>query len=168
MARQTTGQTVEVTTDESMPSTSPDLTLCEFPDKFPTVHDLRTQLEHEVFNPWMVETTADNEGMKFQLHDVHSIAKYTVLINRSIEFTVHVFNWPIPDNHAIYNDRKRRVRRLEDCKQLLNLIENSMMRLLNQLLLIQRLILTCLTSLHQQLFGIQSQSQFPPAISNTV
>ena len=73
-----------------------------------------------------METTAANEDMKFQLRDdVHSIAKYTVLINGSMEFTVHVFNWPIPDNHAIYNDRNRQVRRLEDCKQLLNLIENS-------------------------------------------
>ena len=119
-------QTAEVTPDESMPSTSSDVTLCEFLDEFPTVDDLRTQLEHEVFHPWTVETTADNEDMKFQLHDdVHSIAKYTVLIKRGMEFTVYVFNWPIPDNHVIYNDRKRRIRRLEDCKELLHLIENS-------------------------------------------
>lgn len=81
----------------------------EFPEEFPNVEDLRSQLDHEDLHPWTVETTPDNKDTKFQLHDdIHSIAKYTVLLNAGVEFTMFAFNWPIQDNHIIYDDRKRK------------------------------------------------------------
>ena len=36
-----------------------------------------------------------------------------------------MFNWPVPDDHAIYNERKRRVCDLGDCKTLLKSVEGS-------------------------------------------
>ena len=64
-----------------------------------------------------------NNDMHFQLHDgVHNIAKYTVVFNAVMELTVFAYNWPIPDMHAIYSERKRRLWGVEDCKALLKLV----------------------------------------------
>ena len=31
-----------------------------------------------------------------------------VVLNLALEFSMFAFNWPIPDNHIIYTDRKAR------------------------------------------------------------
>ena len=95
--------------DASMPSTSSGL-MSESPFERPSIEDFRSQLNNEAVLPWTVDITRENEVIKFQLHDGgHSIAKYTVILNTALEFSVFVFNWPVPDDHAIYNERKRRV-----------------------------------------------------------
>ena len=116
--------TVEVP-DASMPSTSSGL-MSESPFERPSIEDFRSQLNNEAVLPWTVDITRENEVIKFQLHDGgHSIAKYTVILNTALEFSVFVFNWPVPDDHAIYNERKRRVCDLGDCKTLLKSVEGS-------------------------------------------
>ena len=47
------------------------------------------------------------------------------MLNEAMGFTVFAFNWPIPEIHGIYNDRKRRVLGVEDLKSLLKLVEDS-------------------------------------------
>ena len=42
-----------------------------------------------------------------------------------MEFTFYVYNWPIPDDHKIYNDRKRSIKSVEDMQELLSTIETS-------------------------------------------
>ena len=116
--------------EENMPSTSSDM-MHEFEslEEYPNIEDLRIQLNTEVLLPWTVETdetTPESQDMHFRLHDgVHNIAKYTVVLNPAMEFTVFAFNWPIPDTHIIYSERKRRLRGAEDCKALLELVANS-------------------------------------------
>ena len=92
-------------------------------EEHPNIKDLRIQLTTEVLLPWTVETektTPESQDMHFRLHD-----KYTVVLNPAMEFTVFAFNWPIPDTHIIYSERKRRLRGVEDCKALLELVANS-------------------------------------------
>ena len=55
---------------------------------------------------------------------MHGIAKYAVNVNTSLKFTVFNYNWPIPEDHAIYTDRRRSVRG-GGIKELLSFIENS-------------------------------------------
>ena len=50
---------------------------------------------------------------------------YTVIVDSSLEFTFYVYNWPIPDDHKIYNDRKRSIKSVEDMQKLLSTIETS-------------------------------------------
>jgi hypothetical protein len=49
---------------------------------------------------------------------------YTVVVTSSVEFTVFVFNWPVPDHHSIYLEQKRSVQYL-DIIELLQKIEKS-------------------------------------------
>ena len=46
-------------------------------------------------------------------------------MDSSSEFTFCVYNWPIPDDHKIYNDRKRSIKSVEDMQELLSTIETS-------------------------------------------
>ena len=48
-----------------------------------------------------------------------------VILKTALEFSVFAFNWPVPDNHAIYNERKWQVCDLRDCKTLLKSVEGS-------------------------------------------
>jgi hypothetical protein len=85
---------------------------------------LLEQLDEESFAPWESEKM-ENGNMQFKWCDgVHSIAKYTVSVNSALEFTVMVFHWPLPEDHAIYTERKRSIRG-EGVKELLSLVENS-------------------------------------------
>ena len=92
--------------EENMPSTSSDM-MHEFEslEEYPNIEDLRIQLNTEVLLPWTVETdetTPESQDMHFRLHDgAHNIAKYSVVLNPAMEFTVFAFNWPIPDTHII-------------------------------------------------------------------
>ena len=42
-----------------------------------------------------------------------------------MEFSVFVFQWPIPDDHSIYRERKRSVNATHDIDELLHFLENS-------------------------------------------
>ena len=116
--------------EENMPSTSSHV-MHESHEEHANIEDFCIQLKTKVLLPWIVEadeTTPESQDMCFRLYDgVHNIAKYTVVLNLAIEFTVCAFNWPIPDTHIIYSKRKRRVWGIEDCKALLELLANSKM-----------------------------------------
>ena len=47
------------------------------------------------------------------------------MLNEAMGFTVFGFNWPIPEIHGIYNERKRLVQGVEHLKSLLKLVEDS-------------------------------------------
>ena len=88
--------------------------------------DALKQLKVELVAPWVSEELENGE-IDFKLWDgVHSIARYTVNVNTSLEYTCTVFtyNWPLPENHAIYTDRRQSVRG-GGIKELLPSIENS-------------------------------------------
>jgi hypothetical protein len=111
-------ETSEMECDQ--PSTSSGIT-----HGFPEEHILLEITDNQV-RPWTVTREKENDDIKLELKDdVHSIPKYTVVLNSAMEFTVHVFHWPIPENHSVYTERKRRLNSVEDCQRLLHLIESS-------------------------------------------
>ena len=75
--------------------------------------------------PWLTEIAQD-ENIKCSLSNkVHALPTYTEIVDSSLEFTFYVYNWPIPDDHKIYNDRKRSIKSVEDMQELLSTIETS-------------------------------------------
>ena len=105
--------------DIDQPSTSyqPALQYCDF-------EDFTNQPEKENIQPWEFEKSNEGE-MRIHLHDqLHSVLKYIVVVNSSLEFTIFVFNWPLPDHHPIYKEQKRSLKYL-DIAGLFAKIENT-------------------------------------------
>ena len=75
--------------------------------------------------PWMVKLKNEGSTMFEYRDESHSIQKFTVDINANLEFTVYVCNWPIPDDHSIYQRRKRCLKTLNDATEMLRLVTNS-------------------------------------------
>ena len=87
--------------------------------------DLISQLDSSMLLLWLAEIAQD-ENIKCSLSDkVHAVPTYTVIVDLSLEFTFYVYDWPIPDDHKIYHDRKRSVKSLEDIQELLSTIKTS-------------------------------------------
>ena len=75
--------------------------------------------------PWTVKLN-NEESTKFEYGDEsHSIPKFTVDVNANLEFTVYVYNWPIPDDHSIYQERKRSLKTLDVAIEMLRSVTNS-------------------------------------------
>ena len=92
--------------------------------QFSDIQDFARQLEQKIIQPWQIEKSYEGE-IRIELHDkIHSIPKYTVVVCLSLEFTVFVFNWPVPDHHPIYKEHKHSIKYL-DIDELLQRIENS-------------------------------------------
>ena len=105
----------EVESADDLPSTSSDFsepTLC----LNTSLTDLISQLDTSVLLPWLTEIAQD-ENIKCSLSDkVHAVPTYTVIVGSSLE---------LPDDHKIYNDRKRSIKTVEDMQELLSTIETS-------------------------------------------
>ena len=93
-----------------------------------SIEDLRMQLDETTIAPWTVDKVDKQDYVTFKLYDqVHSVAKYTVVINIiGLEFTIYVYNWPIPDDHLTYITRKRRIKTVDNARELMiRLVEIS-------------------------------------------
>ena len=60
---------------------------------------------------WKVEELQDKEVSIKLFEQPFSIPKYTVIIHSGLDFGVFVYQWPIPDDHEIYKDTNRSVRK---------------------------------------------------------
>ena len=105
------------------PSTSADTEPQKSP-QYTSIEDFTRQLESKNIEPWQIERSHEDE-VRVELNDrIHSIPKYTVVINSSLEFTIFAYNWPVPDLHPIYVEQKRSVKYL-DFVEFLQRIEHS-------------------------------------------
>ena len=103
------------TSPASSTSTTPALTSLEC---------LVKRLNKKSIHPWQVDKSGESE-VKMNFHDdVHSIPKYTVVVDSALEFTVFLYQWPIPDEHNLYKQSKRSIRNTDN-NELLSSIENS-------------------------------------------
>ena len=85
--------------------------------------DFVKQINEENLDPWRIDVSEDN--VKFQLCDnVHCLPKYTMMVNSSLEFTVYVYNWPLPETHLVYKERKRCIK-YSMVKELLETVKDS-------------------------------------------
>ena len=72
-----------------------------------------------------MESRSLGNGVKAEHYDnIHSLPKYTVLINSSLEFTVAVYDWPVKENYPMYKKLKRSVM-YHSISELLSSIEES-------------------------------------------
>lgn len=110
--------------DVDMSSTS--TTLSPKSLTIPGIETLLMKLkEKENVGRWKVNKSYENE-IRIELYDeCHIMPKYTVVIDSVLEFSVFVFQWPIPDDHSIYRERKRSVKATHDIDKLLHFLENS-------------------------------------------
>ena len=90
-----------------------------------TLKDLEKYVIEKHMLPWMVKLNNEESTMFEYRDESHSIPKFTVDVNANLEFTVYVYNWPIPDDHSIYQRRKRCLKTLDDAIEMLRLVTNS-------------------------------------------
>ncbi|CAB4004957.1 Transposable element P transposase, partial [Paramuricea clavata] len=88
--------------------------------------DLINQLDNDTLLEWKSEVCDDGNVNFFLTDNVHGVAKYTVVMDScSMEFTAYAFNWPILDDHNIYNEYKRSIKSGEQFREVLSTIEKS-------------------------------------------
>jgi hypothetical protein len=75
-----------------------------------TINDIIVQLQQKNIEPWQVRSSNEEEvRLEFSSDSVYSIPKYTVVVNSALEFSVFIFNWPVPDQNPLYKESKRSV-----------------------------------------------------------
>ena len=88
--------------------------------------DLINELDNDTLLGWKSEVCDDGNVNYFLIDNVHDVAKYTVVVDScSMEFTAYAFNWPLPDDHKIYNEHKRSIKSGEQFREVLSTIEKS-------------------------------------------
>uniref|UniRef100_A0A7M5WQG4 THAP-type domain-containing protein n=1 Tax=Clytia hemisphaerica TaxID=252671 RepID=A0A7M5WQG4_9CNID len=62
---------------------------------------------------WKVLSTADQSFVTYRLENSKfSIPKFEIIVNTSLEFTVRLYGWYLPDNHNLYKRHKRSLRKV--------------------------------------------------------
>ena len=74
-----------------------------------TFDEFARHLREISLDPWTISAFNETE-IRIVLHDSkHSIAKYVLIIDSCLRFSLHVFNWLLPDQHKIYSSGRRRI-----------------------------------------------------------
>lgn len=72
-------------------------------------------------DPWNITACTDDE-MRIELRDNdYSIPKFVLIIDSCLHFSLHVYNWLLPDENKIYSSRRRRINSTEIAECLLSL-----------------------------------------------
>ena len=78
--------------------------------KITDIEYLINLIEEVEIQPWKVDKSNASE-LKFELFDaIHYLPKYSIVVDSALYFSVHAYHWPIPDDHVIYQQRKRSVK----------------------------------------------------------
>ena len=78
-------------------------------EKKETFDEFARHLREMSLDPWTIAAFNETE-IRIVLHDSeHSIAKYVLIIDSCLHFSLHVFNWLLPDQHKIYSSCRRRI-----------------------------------------------------------
>ena len=96
-------------------STSPPM------EKKETFEEFCLKIKGVLLDPWSVTACTDDE-MRIELRDSeYSIPKFVLIIDSCLHFSLHVYNWLLPDHHSIYLSRRRRINSAEIAELLLAL-----------------------------------------------
>ena len=74
------------------------------------------------YHGWLKYTHDENITCCLKDKD-QAIPTFTVVVDSSLEFTVWIYNWLIPDDHKIYGEHKRSIKSVDDISELLSAIE---------------------------------------------
>ena len=73
------------------------------------VDEFTRHLKEIPLDPWAVTALNDTEIRIELCNREHSIPKYTLIIDSCLHFSLHVYNWLLPDQHKIYTSCRRRI-----------------------------------------------------------
>ena len=74
--------------------------------KIKSIESLSTLVDELQMDPWQVDKSCEGE-LRFNFYDnVHCVPKFCIVIDSVLQFSVFVYNWPIPENHAVFQERK--------------------------------------------------------------
>jgi hypothetical protein len=77
------------------------------------MEDFTRQLDPMTIEQWQIDKSYEGEIQIEFYNKSHCVANYSVVVNSSLEFTIFVFSWPVPDHHLIYNEQKRSINYLD-------------------------------------------------------
>lgn len=84
------------------------------------------KINKENLDPWKADISKEDK-IKLELCDnVHCLPKYTIIVDPALEFSIYVYNWPLPDTHFVYKERKRYIK-YNIVKELLQTIKESLL-----------------------------------------
>ena len=113
------------TTPDNEEPTEPS-TSTSFPSEFRLVDfdSFVKQAKDENIDPWKAEILGSGK-VKFQFFDnLHCLPKYSVEVNKGMEISVLVYNWPLPKSHSVYQEC-RQTAQFTNILQLLEAVEQS-------------------------------------------
>ena len=91
-------------------SCSEDLTSSSPPvEKKETFDEFATHLKEISLDQWTVASSTDTKIRIVLNHNEHSIPKYALIIDSCLHFSLHVFNWVLPDQHTIDSSCRQRI-----------------------------------------------------------
>ncbi len=77
--------------------------------QYSSLEDLKKKVEKLKLTGWTRNVNETN--VTFELwDDTFALPKFSVTINTSLEFSIYVYNWLLPDEHTFYRANKRSVR----------------------------------------------------------
>ena len=83
-------------------------------------------LDENALTPWNVHKGSAENCVSIEFLDSdHSLAKFRLEVNSELEFTLFVYNWPVPVTHTLYTSRNGCINTFEDILELLQFIENA-------------------------------------------
>ena len=79
------------------------------------------KVKRVVLEPWNL-TACNNTEIRIELRDTdYSIPKYVIHVDSSLHFSLHVFNWLLPEQHTIYTTCGQRINSAELSELLLSI-----------------------------------------------
>ncbi|CAB3994687.1 Transposable element P transposase [Paramuricea clavata] len=90
-------------------------------EKKETFEEFCSNVKGVTLDPWSI-TACTNDEMRIELQDSkYSISKFVLIIDSCLHFSLHVYNWLLPDDHKMYSSRRRRMNSAEIAELLLSL-----------------------------------------------
>ena len=80
---------------------------------FESYEDFKSQCSKWKLSNWKIVFTGEQCFLTYELEDSKfSIPKLEIIISSSLEFTVRVYGWYLPDDHNVYQKHNRSIRKI--------------------------------------------------------
>ena len=74
-----------------------------------SLEEFASKIKEKIPHPWII-TTCNNTEIRMELWDSnYSIPRYILHVDSGLQFSLHVYNWLLPDIHPLYTTHRRRM-----------------------------------------------------------
>ena len=74
-----------------------------------SLEEFASKVKEKIPDPW-INTTCNNTDIRMELWDSnYTIPKYILHVDSGLQFSLHVYNWLLPDIHHLYTTHRRRM-----------------------------------------------------------